>query len=405
VALGRTRIPAGARIVVALVVFAILLLATTYMLWPNFLGAVTATTTTTTHFTYKEGERRVKEKEETIERQNLTFWHVVGAVGIPVLGGLLIVWVGSLFNRNQREREEAVENKQAQDSALQAYLDQMSNLLVNQHLRSLPPGSDIHRLAEARTSEVLLGLDGERKRRPLKLVYGLELIKKKGTNTGEKDGTLLDLQNLSLDHADLTELTLRKASLRSADLRGADLQGADLSGSDLSYADLRGANLTNADLSHADLSGANLLPYNEEDPATLSLHNLKDHALPTDKVLHSLAEQQEEQRLAKLKHLQSHISRRLRRPLDRLVPAKPVTFTDLTDTKLEGASLTGAILANADLREVRGLTQEQVDSAIGNDKTHLPDGLNPPPNDTWKEKRIEDQVKKFEAQMKVRHNE
>ena len=240
---------------------------------------------------------------------------------------------------------------------------------------------------------------------PLKLVYGLGLIKK-STNAGETDGTLLDLQNLSLDHADLTELTLRKASLRSADLRGADLQGADLSGSDLSLTDLRGANLTNGDLSHADLSGPNLLPYNEEDPATLSLHNLKDHALPTDKVLHSLAEQQEEQRLAKLRRLQSHISRRLRRPLDRLVPTKPVTFTDLTDTKLDGASLTGTILANADLRDARGLTQVQVDSAIGNDMTHLPDDLDPPPNDAWNKETLEDQIKKkSEPQIKARHNE
>jgi uncharacterized protein YjbI with pentapeptide repeats len=393
VASGRTRIPAGTRIVVALVVFAILL-ATTYVLRPDILGSVTATTTKTTHFTYKEGEQRVKEKDETVERQNLTLWHVVGAVVIPLSGGILIVWVGSLFNRNQREREEAVENKQAQDSALQAYLDQMSDLLVNQHLRSLPPGSDIHRLAEARTSEVLLGLDGDRKRRPLKLVYGLGLIKK-GANLGETDGTLLDLQNLSLDHADLTELTLRKASLRSADLRGANLQGADLSGSDLSYADLRGANLTNADLSDANLSGANLLPYNDEEPARLSLHNLRDHARPSKELLSSLAEQQENQRLVKLEHRQSRISPRPRISLGRLLSTKPVTFTNLTDTKLERAILSGAILANADLRDVRGLTQEQVDAAIGNDKTHLPIGLNPPASDAWNNETIEVQIKKF----------
>ena len=390
---GRTRLPAGTRIVGALVVF-VILLGITYMLRPDILGSVTATTTKTTHFTYKEGERRVKEMDEMVERQNLTFWHVVGAVVIPLSGGLLIVWVGSLFNRNQREREEAVENKQAQDNALQAYLDQMSDLLVNQHLRSLPPGSDIHRLAEARTSEVLLGLDGDRKRRPLKLVYGLGLIKK-GANTGEADGTLLDLQNLSLDHADLTEISLRGAGLKYADLRGADLQGADLNGADLSYADLRGANLTNADLSHVDLSGANLLPYNEEEPARLSLHNLRDHALPSDDLLRSLAEQQEKQRLVKLERRQSGITPRPRFSLGRLTPKGPVTFTNLTDTKLERAILSGAILANADLRDVRGLTQEQVDTAIGNDKTHLPIGLNPPASDAWNNETIEVQIKKF----------
>jgi len=167
---------------------------------------------------------------------------------------------GFKFNQRQRERDEVLENKQAQDNAIQAYLDQMSDLLVDRHLRSLPKGSDIHRLAEARTLEVLLGLDSERKRRPLKLVYGLGLIKNglhtaerdgalldvenlslNNLDTGERDGALLDLQNLSLDHADLTELSLRDAYLRFADLRGADLQGPDLSGADLSYADLRGA--------------------------------------------------------------------------------------------------------------------------------------------------------------------
>jgi uncharacterized protein YjbI with pentapeptide repeats len=403
VASGSTRIPTGTRIVVALAVF-LILLGITYLLRPDILASVTATTTKTTQFTYKEGERRVKEMDKTVERQNLTLWHIVGAVVIPLSGGLLIVWVGAFFNRSQREREEAVENKQAQDGALQSYLDQMSDLLVNQHLRSLPPGSDIHRLAEARTSEVLLGLDGDRKRRPLKLVYGLGLIEN-GANTGETNGTLLDLQNLSLDHADLTELTLRKASLRSSDLRGANLQGADLSESNLTYADLRGANLTNADLSHADLSGANLLPYDEEAPARLSLHNLKDHALPSDELLSYLAEQQEKQRLVKPERPPSRIGRRLRLLLDRLTRTKAVAFTNLTDTKLEGANLTGAILANADLREVRGLAQEQVDSAIGNDKTHLPHGLNPPPNQAWKEESIEDQIKIFEAQMNVLHND
>ena len=89
---------------------------------------------------------------------------------------------------------------------------------------------------------------------------------------------------------------------------------------------------------------------------------------------------------------------------------KTVTFTNLTDTKLEGASLNGAslngaILANADLRDVRGLEQEQVDSAIGNDKTHLPHGLNRPPNQAWTEKSIEAQIKQLEAQIKVLHNE
>jgi hypothetical protein len=132
---------------------------------------------------------------------------------IPVTGGLLIGWAGFKFNQRQREREEAVENKQAQDNAIQAYLDQMSDLLVDRHLRSLPKGSDIHRLAEARTLEVLLGLDGERKRRPLKLVYGLGLIKNR-LHTSERDEALLDVENLSLNNPNIGE---RRGSIRSSE--------------------------------------------------------------------------------------------------------------------------------------------------------------------------------------------
>lgn len=184
------------------------------------------------------------------------------------------------------------------------------------------------------------------------MVYVLGLL--------EKEKPLLGLEDASLDHADLTELRLREAHLRGSDLRRSDLQGADLHGTDLSNADLRGANLTNADLSHVNLSGANLLPYDEHQPTRLSHHNLKDHALPTDEVLRSLAEQREEQRRQRLGPWYA-------------VPWYVVTYSNLTDTKLAGANLTGAILANADLRDVRGLTQDQVDSAIGNRETKLPD--------------------------------
>ena len=370
----------------------------------------------TLHFQSRGGKGARNRNSNRATEGNIlaTYWHPFDPTSRRIVNSV----GGFKFNQRQRERDEVLENKQAQDNAIQAYLDQMSDLLVDRHLRSLPKGSDIHRLAEARTLEVLLGLDSERKRRPLKLVYGLGLIKNglhtaerdgalldvenlslNNLDTGERDGALLDLQNLSLDHADLTELSLRDAYLRFADLRGADLQGSDLSGADLSYADLRGANLTNTDLSAVNLSGANLLPYDEQEPARLSLHNLKDHALPSDNYLRSLAKLQEER-------LQG-LSRRLtRRAKNRLLRRKPVTFTNLTDAKLDGANLTGAILANADLRHTRGsLDRKQIERAIGNDKTKLPDTDDDkfkqlPPRWTSKGKGIEEQVKEVEEQTR-----
>ena len=138
------------------------------------------------------------------------------------------------------------------------------------------------------------------------------------------------------------------------------------------------------------------MPYDEQFPAKLGLHNLKDHALPSDNYLRSLAKLQQ-------KGLQGVPSRQSRNLTKRLLRRKPVTFTNLTDAKLAGANLTGAILANADLRLTRGsLDRKQIERAIGNDKTKLPDTgdfKQLPPR--WTSKGIEEQIKEVEAQARV----
>jgi hypothetical protein len=323
------------------------------------------------------------------------------AAAIIALIGVLITQIVTMIiqivtirkaGRDQTHEQASLALEQAQNEALRAYLDQMSDLMIDQQLGRARKDKDsledqVRNVAQARTIAILMGLDGRHKRRPLKMIYELELI-----NEGDN---ILDLKNAGLDHADFSEFSLRDACLRFADLRGADLQGSDLSGANLSYADLRGANLTNTDLSYVNLSGANLLPYDEHEPAKLSLHNLKDHPLPTDPYLRSLAKLQEE----RLQGLSRRLTRRVK---NRLLLRKPVTFTNLTDTKLAGANLTGAILANADLRHTRGsLDRKQIERAIGNDKSKLPDTdeFKPlPPR--WISKGIEEQIKEVEAQMR-----
>ncbi|WP_312624424.1 pentapeptide repeat-containing protein [Pseudofrankia sp. BMG5.37] len=66
-----------------------------------------------------------------------------------------------------------------------------------------------------------------------------------------------------------------------------------------------------------------------------------------------------------------------------LMAGVDLTGSYLDGCNLSGADLTGAILQHADisranLREVVGLTQVQVDSARGDEQTQLPDGLNRP---------------------------
>jgi hypothetical protein len=178
------------------------------------------------------------------------------------------------IERAQREREEAAAIQRAQDEALRAYLDQMSDLMVDRKMRTKPEDPDLRRLAQARTLAILLGLDRDRKRLPLKLIYELSLIM--------KEEPILDLKNAGLDTADLSEITLHDACLREADLRLANLRGADLKGSDLGGADLRGANLSDANLSDTVLAGANLLPYDETQPAKLNAPGLSNGADPSD---------------------------------------------------------------------------------------------------------------------------
>jgi len=319
---------------------------------------------------------------------------VAEPLGIPpaVIVGAALAFLSNYSlqmarSRDEREREQLLEYQQAQDATVAAYTEKMSELVLEKDFRKASNDAQAPKVAQALTITTLVQLDSERKRIVLKVVYTLGLIR--------QDNPVLQLEGANLDHADLTEFRLRDASLRGADLRGTALQGADLSGSDLSYADLRGVNLTNADLSAANLSGANLLPYDEYEPARLSFYNLKGHALPSDDYLRSLAKLQEE----RLQGLRGRLTRSAK---NRLLRRKPVTFTNLTDVKLDGANLTGAILVNADLRHTRGsLDRKQIERAIGNDKTKLPDTdeFKPlPPR--WTSKGIEEQIKEVEDQIK-----
>jgi uncharacterized protein YjbI with pentapeptide repeats len=189
-------------------------------------------------------------------------WDWIDLIGISSA----IALVGWIVARKQREREETIALEHAQDEALRAYLDQMSDLMVVRELPKKKRQDPEWKVAQARTIAIFLGLDGRHKRRPLKLVHELGLI-----NKGQ---SILGLENAGLDHADFSELSLRKANLSHADLRVSDLSGADLSDSDITDADLRGADLRRANLSNTVLTRANLLPYDERDPERFSPHRL-----------------------------------------------------------------------------------------------------------------------------------
>jgi uncharacterized protein YjbI with pentapeptide repeats len=309
-----------------------------------------------------------------------SFWDWLELVGISTAIG----FVGWIVARRQQERDQAVALEHTQDEALRAYLDQMSNLMIDQKLGRNDEDSveeSVRTVAQARTIAILLGLDSEHKRRPLKLVYELGLINKNGNGTE----SVIELKNAGLDRANLSELTLRDANLRCADLRAADLTGADLSGCDLTLADLRGANLRRANLQNAILKDANLLPYDEEQPERWSRHKLTQIDDLSKEKLHSSRPTLIS--IGQISRPRSQTVTILREAV--LVNARlhnaylagaDLTGADLREAELDGADLTKTNLRGAVLTGIGAehLSQEQIKRAIGDDKTTLPSHLHPP---------------------------
>jgi uncharacterized protein YjbI with pentapeptide repeats len=215
-------------------------------------------------------------------------------------------------NRQQQERGLEIENQRAQDEALQAYLDQMGQLLLdtNSPLRQSGEGAEVRTLARARTLTVLGRLDGERKgsilqflsesnliakERPVVSIAGADLRKASlilcalyGTDLHGIDlrdavlsGGLLhktDLSYTNLSRADLSFSQMIHTDLYKADLSEADLTGAILMQANLRRADLRSANFSLARLDGVDLSGADLTDADLTDAKGMSNEELERQA-------------------------------------------------------------------------------------------------------------------------------
>ncbi len=147
----------------------------------------------------------------------------------------------------QHERE--IEAERFRETAVQIYLDRMTELLLEKELRSSEPGTAVRDIARARTLTVLRGLDGPHKGLLLRFLYETGLI---------KSSAVIDLHGADLRGADLKNADLHGVNLRQVDLSGANLEGANLSGSDLHGASLVVANLSRANLRLVNLGKANL---------------------------------------------------------------------------------------------------------------------------------------------------
>lgn len=158
--------------------------------------------------------------------------------------------------RRQREAEQAIARQREAETALQAYLDKMTDLLLKEKLRTSWASSEVRSIALARTRTVLQTLDGRRKGHLVRFLYESRLLQLAHPVLSLKGA---DLREAVLEGAVLPAINLGGADLREAVLEGADLAGASLAGADLRGARMRAIGLKGVDLGAADLRGAILV--------------------------------------------------------------------------------------------------------------------------------------------------
>src|SRR5262249_45479377 len=131
---------------------------------------------------------------------------------------------------NQRER------------LLQAYLDKMSELLLEKHLRVSQPEEGMRKIARVRALTVLPRLNGKRKRNLLLFLYDADLI--------DRGHQIINLSDADLSDADLSGVSL----CQSKRIRDNSHETEGVTRGSVS-ADLSGVNLRNANLNGANLAG------------------------------------------------------------------------------------------------------------------------------------------------------
>ncbi len=186
-------------------------------------------------------------------------------------------------NKQQHETELQIATDNQREVALQAYIDKISELLLEKKLRESTEDDEARTIARVRTLTVLRGLDAIRKASVLQFLHESGLIGK-DTRIISLQGADLSGAHLSsadLRYADFIGANLRYAHLSSANLEGAYLNEAKLSGAKLNEANLRYADLSDADLNRANLKGAIGVTIEELEKQAASLNGVWQGFVPT----------------------------------------------------------------------------------------------------------------------------
>lgn len=341
------------------------------------------------------GERRWKKAPDEELRPAKTLWDWLQLLIVPaILVGVTFAW-SAAQTRSDNAREDrriaadrAAAEQVRQDTTLNDYFEQMSELMLNKKLLSSNEGDAVRSVARTVTLTALRRLDGERKGEVVRFLDDAGLIRREHLGYDLDGEDVWSFPVVYLGTADLTRADLRGADLRGAgllftDLRGADLRGADLGRAFFHGADFRGADLREAQLGGADLLGANLSRSNlararlrgaDLEQATLTDANLTGANLRAAKLgrANLTRANLREANLtwadlmaakltdAKLTGANLKVARLLRANLTRAnLRGAHLTDAVLTNANLKDADLTGADLTNANFDGAKGLPKRR----------------------------------------------
>jgi uncharacterized protein YjbI with pentapeptide repeats len=177
--------------------------------------------------------------------------------------------------------------------------------------------------------------------------------------TEMEDGGCLELTGINAVGADLAGYDLRNTCWDRSDLRGATIVRANLSDATFVATAMAQANLDSVDAQRANFHQANLML------ANLSRANLRDANLLAAELSTATLQGTD---LSGADILGTNLRNAL------------LLGTDLSGANVSGADFTGAVLSGANLATVQDLTAEQIEPAIVDSATQLPDNIDVPPD-------------------------
>lgn len=203
-------------------------------------------------------------------QQAKTLWDWLQLLGIPIVLAVVAFFFSlaeRIAERNDADRRDKIQREvsldQTRESALQAYFDRMTELILDRNLHGALQGNEIHSIVHGRTRAVLSQLDGRRKGTVVQFLYAADLLGNVVPHEPDTTrkvpivslGEATDLNQVILSRSTLWGINLEMTDMKEAILTGIDLFGAIMNGVNLSGATMSGVNFCQADLRVANLNG------------------------------------------------------------------------------------------------------------------------------------------------------